>query len=150
MFDSKCRKNPWSLFRGEPSTSSNFQVPSTFTPNVIRPIDASSWPTSHCGKKVRRPLVFKLTKQHTNNWDASKLLSPSIGLPLVDVHPLGYGRIYNIFCGHKHFDVSIGNHPCCFCIYFIVISTASLGRHGAWVQCKHMYPLQQKVSLYTK
>ncbi len=82
MFDSKCRKNPWSLFRGEPSTSSNFQVPSTFTPNVIRPIDASSWPTSHCGKKVKRLLVFKLMQQHTNNWDVDKLFNPLPVCPL--------------------------------------------------------------------
>jgi hypothetical protein len=91
MFDSECKNNPWTLFRGEPSTSRNFQVPSTFTPNVIRPTDANSWPTFHCGKKVRRPLVFKLTQQHTNNWDASKLFNPSTSLPLIDVHPLGYG-----------------------------------------------------------
>jgi hypothetical protein len=147
MFDSECKNNPWTLFRGEPSTSRNFQVPSTFTPNVIRPTDANSWPTFHCGKKVRRPLVFKLTQQHTNNWDASKLFSPSTSLPLIDVHPLGYGWIYIIFCGHKCFNVTIRNHPCCFCIYFIVMLTASLGRHGV---CKHMYPLQQKVSLYAK
>jgi hypothetical protein len=150
MFDSEHMKNPWSLFRGEPSTWSNFQVPSTFTPNVIRPTDANNWPTTHCGKKVRRLLVFKLTQQHTNNWDASKLLSPSIGLPRVNVHSLGYGRIYNILYGHKRFDVTIGNHPCCFCIYFGVMLVASLGKHGTWVQCKHVYPLQQKVSLYAK
>ncbi len=33
--------------------------------------------------------MFKLMQQHTNNWDARKLLSLSIGFPLVDVHPLG-------------------------------------------------------------
>ncbi len=142
--------NLQSLFRGEFFTSSNFQVPSTFTPNVIGLVNASSWPTSPCGKKVRRPSMFKLTQQHTNNQDVGKLFNPSTNLPPVDVHPPRYGRIYIILCGHKHFDVTIKNHPCGSCIYFIVMSTISLGMHGAWVQCKHMYPLQQKVSLYAK
>jgi hypothetical protein len=78
-------------------------------------------------------------QQHTNNWDVGKLFSPSSGLPPIDVQPLGYGWIYNIFCGHKCFDVTIGNYPCCFCIYFIVMSITSLGGCGAWVQCKHLY-----------
>jgi hypothetical protein len=92
LFNSKQCTNPRSLFRDEPSTSSNFQVPSTCRLDVIRPTDANIWPTSHCGKKVRRPSMFKLMQQHTNNWDADKLLIPS-SPPLVDVQALGYGQI---------------------------------------------------------
>ncbi len=91
LFDSKWCTNLQSLFKVEPSTSSNFQAPSTCGLDVIRLVDVSNWPTSHCGKKVRRPLVFKLMHQHTNNWDVNKLFIPSFGLPQVDVHPLGYG-----------------------------------------------------------
>jgi hypothetical protein len=46
LFDSKHRNNPQSLFRGDLSTSSNFQVLSTYTPNVIRPTYVSNLPTS--------------------------------------------------------------------------------------------------------
>jgi hypothetical protein len=36
--------------------------PSAYTLNVIIHVDANNWPTSHCGWKVRRLLVFKLTQ----------------------------------------------------------------------------------------
>jgi hypothetical protein len=80
------------LFKGEPSTSSNFQAPSTCRIYVIILVDVSNWPTTRCGKKVRRPLMFRLTHQHTSNWDVDKLFIPSFGLPLVDVHPLGMDK----------------------------------------------------------
>jgi hypothetical protein len=60
LFDFECQNNPLSLFRGEPSILNNFRVLSTYTLNVIKPANISSWSTSHCGKKVKRPLVFKL------------------------------------------------------------------------------------------
>ncbi len=85
LFGFEHKNNPQSLFKGEPSTSSNFQVPSTYTLNVIKLAYVSSWPTFCCGKKVRRPLMFKLMQRHTNNWEADKLFSPSTSLPLVDV-----------------------------------------------------------------
>ncbi len=105
----------------------------------------SSWPTFRCGKKVKRPWMFKLMQQHTNNRDVGKMFIPSSGLPPIDVQPLGYGWIYNIFCGHKCFDVTIGNYSCCFCIYFIIMSITSLGGCGAWVQCKHLYHILQTI-----
>ncbi len=42
--------------------------------NIMESIDASCWPTTHGGKKVRWPFVFKIT-QHTNNWEANILLT---------------------------------------------------------------------------
>ncbi len=125
------------------------ELPSFWLPGFF-PLDSRNIATPCLGREPKARVATKLMQQHTNNWDASKLLSPSIGLPLVNVHPIGYGWIYSIFCGHKRFDVTIGNHPCCFYIYFIVMLATSLGKNGTWVQCKHMYPLQQKVSLYAK
>jgi hypothetical protein len=60
LFDLGRCTNLHNLFKGEPSTSSNFQVPSTCRLDVIKPIDANNWPTSRCGTKVRRPSMFKL------------------------------------------------------------------------------------------
>jgi hypothetical protein len=63
MFDLEHCTNPPSLFRGEPSISSNFQVFSKCRSDIIRLVDASNWPTSRCGKRVKRPSMFKLTHQ---------------------------------------------------------------------------------------
>ncbi len=74
-FDCLCRSNAWSLFGSQSSCSNNSHVHvAASCPNLVRPSDASCWPTT-CGyKKVRRPSVFKLRQQHTNNWEASILL----------------------------------------------------------------------------
>jgi len=83
--------------------------------------------------------MFKLTQQHTCNWEVSKLLIPMTIFYPVDVHPLKYRQIYNIFFNHKRYDVTIGNYPCCSYIYFVIMSTTSLGGCGAWLQYKHLY-----------
>jgi hypothetical protein len=66
FFDFKHRNNLWSLFKGEASTTSNYQVPSTHTQNFMRLVDANNWPTFDCGKKVKRLSMFKLTQQIEN------------------------------------------------------------------------------------
>jgi hypothetical protein len=112
--------------------------------NVIKPSYGSTWSTSHCGKKVKRFLVFKLMQQHINNWDVDKLLNPFTSMPL------GYGQIYSIFCGHKCFNVTVGNYTCCFCIYFVVMYVAFLGERRPWVQCKHLHHILQNIMYYGK
>jgi hypothetical protein len=54
------------LFRGEVSTTSNCQVTSIYTQNLMMLIDVSNWPIFRCGKKMKRHSMFKLT-QHINN-----------------------------------------------------------------------------------
>jgi hypothetical protein len=61
--------------------------------NLVRLFDASCWPTTHGGKKVKQPSIFKLTQQHTNNWEVDILFFQCIVFPLIDVSPLGYGQI---------------------------------------------------------
>jgi len=65
--------------------------------NLVKPFDASCWPTTCGGKKVKQPSVFKITQQHTNNWEAGKLFLQCIIFIVVDVTPLEYGRIYKFF-----------------------------------------------------
>jgi hypothetical protein len=78
------QEHPQNLFRGEISTTSNCQVPSIYTQNLVMFIDASYWPIFQCGKKMKRHLMFKLP-QHINNWKADKLGIPMTILLSVDV-----------------------------------------------------------------
>ncbi len=66
--------------------------------NLVKLSDASCWPTTRGGKKVRKPFVFKIT-QHVNNWEIGRLLLQCIIFLDVDVLPPGYGRIYKYFFG---------------------------------------------------
>jgi hypothetical protein len=109
--------------------------------NHVRSSNASCWPTTRGGKKVRQPSMFKITQQHTNNWEASKLLLQCIAFPIVDVPPPGYGQIYNIFSNDKQYDIIIGNVPICTCVYFVKMLASSLGGYGAYMYCKHVYHL---------
>ncbi len=66
----------------------------------------------------------------------------------IDVQTPRYGQIYNIFSSHKHFNVTIANYLGHSCIYFVIMSVASLGGCGAWVQCKHLYQILQNIMYY--
>jgi hypothetical protein len=51
---------------------------------------------------------------------------------------------------HKCYDVTIENYVGCSSIYFVVMLTISLGGHGAWVECKHLYYILQNMMYYGK
>jgi hypothetical protein len=67
---------------------------------------------------------------------------------LFDVPPPGYGQIYNIISDDKRYDVTIGNFPRCSCVYFVTTLASSLGGHGVYVQCKHVYHVLQTNMFY--
>ncbi len=96
-FDHLCRNDVRSLFGFQSSSSSNSHVPLVSCHNLVRLSDASCWPTTRGGMKVRRPSMFKITQLHTTNWEAGRLLLQCIVFPDVDVPPLGYGQIYKYF-----------------------------------------------------
>jgi hypothetical protein len=50
-----------SLFGSQLSSPSNLHVLAMSVHNIVRSTNASCWPTTHGGKKVRRPSVFKIT-----------------------------------------------------------------------------------------
>ncbi len=60
-FDCLCRNNVQSSFGFQSSSSSNFHVLTLRCHSLVRPSNASCWPTIRGGKKVRRPFVFKIT-----------------------------------------------------------------------------------------
>jgi hypothetical protein len=39
--------------------------------------------------------------------------------------------------------VTIGNLPGYSCVYFVTMLASSLGGHGVYVQCKHVYHVLQ-------
>jgi len=79
--------------------------------------------------------MFKITQEHMNNWEASKLLLQCTVFPVVDVPPLRYGQIYNILFDDSQYDITINNFPRCSCVYFVKMLASSLGARGAYVQC---------------
>jgi len=113
----------------------------------VRPSNASCWPIIHGGQKVRRPFVFKITQQHTNNWETSRLLLQCIVFLTIDVLPPRYAQIYNILFDDNQYDVTIGNFHGCSCVYFVKMLASSLGAHGAYVQCKHVYHILETIML---
>jgi hypothetical protein len=72
-------------------------------------------------------------------------MSPMHHFPIVDISPLGYGQIYNILFYDKQYDITIGNFLGCSCVYFVTMLATSLGGHGAYVQCKHVYHVLQMI-----
>jgi len=102
--------------------------------NIVQLTDASCWPTIRGGKKVRQPFIFKITQQHTNNWEVGILLTQCTVFPAIDVPSLGYGQIYNNLLDDKGYDVTIGNFLRCSCVYFVTMLVGSLGNCGVFVQ----------------
>jgi hypothetical protein len=58
-----------SLFGSQSSNSSISHVLAMSVHNIVRLVNESCWATTRGGKKVRWPFVFKITQQHTNNWE---------------------------------------------------------------------------------
>ncbi len=95
-------------------------------PSLVRPSNASCWPITCGGKKVKQPSIFKLT-QHINNWEVSILFFKCIVFFVVDVPPPGYERIYNILPDDNRYDMTIGNFLGCSSVYFAAMLKGSLG-----------------------
>ncbi len=41
--------------------------------------------------------------------------------------------------------MTIGNYPRCSCVHFVTMLVGSLGGHGVYVQCKHVYHILQTI-----
>ncbi len=96
FFDCMCKNNVQSLFGFQFSSSNNSHAPIVNCYSLVRLIDANYWPTTRGGKKVKWPFVFKIT-QHTNNWEASRLLLQCIVFPVVDQRHLGMDKFTILF-----------------------------------------------------
>jgi hypothetical protein len=63
--------------------------------HVHKPLDPNAWPKIRSDKTICRLIVFKLSKEHENKWEAKHALQAII-FPLVQVPPSRYGFICNI------------------------------------------------------
>jgi hypothetical protein len=88
-FDHLHRNNTQSLFGFQSSSSSNSHVLVMSCHNLVKLFNASGWLTTHGGKKMRQPFIFKITPQHTNNWEVGVLFFQCIIVLIVDVAPHG-------------------------------------------------------------
>jgi hypothetical protein len=68
-----------------------------------------------------------------NNWEAGRLLLQCIVFLIVDVSPLGYGRLYNIIFVNNRYDVTMDNFLRYSCVYFVKMLVGSLGARGVYV-----------------
>ncbi len=123
-------------------------MPTTSVHNIVRLVDASCWPTTCGGKKVKRLFVFRITQQHMNNWEVGILFTQCTIFPVIDVLSPRYGWIYNILIDDKGYDVTIGNFPWCSCVYFVTMLVGFLGSCGVYVRCKHVYNVLQTIMFY--
>jgi hypothetical protein len=57
-------------------------------------------------------------------------------------------KFTNFFFNDKRYDITIGNVLGCSCVYFVTMLTTSLGGHGAYMQCKHVYHVFQMIMFY--
>ncbi len=81
-------------------------------------------------------------------WEVGQTLGASI-LPSIEALPPWYGYIYIITSGPppttKQYEMTIGNFPTYICNDFTTMMACSLGGHGKWVHCKHLYYILQSV-----
>jgi hypothetical protein len=130
-FDHLRRNNTWSLFGFQSFTSKQFPCACYELSQLCEVVQFKLLLTIHGGKKVREPFMFKITQQHTNNWEAGMLFLQCTVFLTIDVPPLKYGQIYNIFS----YDITIGNFVIigCSCVYFVKMLVGSMGGHGVYV-----------------
>jgi hypothetical protein len=86
-----------SFFGSQSSSSSILHVPIMNAHNIVWLVDASCWPTTCGGKKVRWPPIFKITHQHTNNWEVNVLLTHALFSPLLMAPQLGMDEFTILF-----------------------------------------------------
>jgi hypothetical protein len=73
-FDHLRKNNTQSLLGSQSSSSNISHVPTMSGHNLVRLSNASYCLTTHGGKKVKQPFIFKVTQQHTNIWEVGILL----------------------------------------------------------------------------
>jgi hypothetical protein len=110
--------------------------------NLVKLSDASCWPTTRSGKRVKQPSVFKITHEQLGSWH---VISPMHYFPCCWCHAIWVWTNLHYCFDNNWYDVTIGNFPKCSCVYFVKMLAKSLGAHGVYVQCKHVYHILQTI-----
>jgi hypothetical protein len=137
--------------------SVGFQLPQRAVISVRRlfgmeelPFNLASFPTpaslhefqkTRPCKSIRRNNNAPTTK-YANNYASSLTLKIHIRKVTMIPHP-GYGCIVTLDSGAppkvQQYLITIGTFHECSCEYFKDMATKSLGKHGGWASCKHLY-----------
>jgi hypothetical protein len=137
--------------------SAGFQLPQPVVISPRRlfgmeelPFNLASFPTpasadeclkTRSGKSIRRNNNAPTTKQ-ANNYTSSLTLKGHLRKVTMIPHP-GYGYIVTLDFGAppkvQLYLITIGTFLECSCKYFKDMATKSLGKHGRWASCKHLY-----------
>ena len=106
-----------------------------------RPPHADKPPCIRNGKNIRRNDKSP-TDDHCNQWESARNVTGTIlGVNIIP-YP-GLGAIITLQSGvephHMIYRVTLGNFPSCTCLHFTGMASASLGKRGKYVNCKHLY-----------
>jgi hypothetical protein len=105
------------------------------------PASPEKHPKIRSGKNIRRIKNAPTTKQ-ANNCASSLILKGQICKVTMIPHP-GFGCIVTLDSETptkvQQYLITIGSFPDCSYEYFKDMATKSLGKHGGWAICKHLY-----------
>ena len=105
------------------------------------PANADDFPKTRSGKSIRRN-NNALNIQQANNCASTLTLKGQICKVTMIPHPR-YGSILTLDSGAppkvQQYLITIGTFLECSCQNFKDIATKSLGKHGRWASCKHLY-----------
>jgi hypothetical protein len=105
------------------------------------PTSTYDCPKTMSGKSIRRNNNAPNTK-YANNCASSLTLKGHIHKVTMIPH-LGYGCIVTLDSRAppkvEQYLITIGTFLECSCEYFKDMATKSLGKHGGWTSCKHLY-----------
>ena len=105
------------------------------------PNEIDEHPKIQGGKRIRRNPKAPTTMQ-ANNSAFTLTLTARIEKVTMFLHR-GFGCIVSLISGKEpqvqKYTLSISSFPTCTCPYFEGMILKSLGGHGQWAYCKHMY-----------
>ena len=109
--------------------------------SIPTPGNADDYPKTRSGKSIHRNNNAPNIQQSNN---CASILTLKGQIRKVTMIPyLGYGCIVTLDSGTppkiQQYFITIGTFPKCSCQNFKYMTTKSLGKHGRWASCKHLY-----------
>ena len=109
--------------------------------NYPQPAHADKVPSIRGGKTVRRSPKAPC-EAHRNQWESARNVKAIIQAVKIIPYP-GLGAVITMQSGvepdQKVYNVTLSNFPSCTCPHFVSMNGSSVGKRGAYVNCKHIY-----------
>ena len=106
-----------------------------------RPLHSDKPPCIRNGKNIRRNEKAP-TDDHRNQWESARNVTGTILGVNILPYP-GLGCVITLQSGiephHMVNRVTLSNFPACTCLSFSGMVSASIGKRGKYVNCKHLY-----------